>query len=288
MTRDSLKKIRFKNELYKKFIQNKCAENFETFKSYRNKLVALLKRARSDYYMSHFSNCQKNALWKKINNMLSPYRRADVLREIYHNGKLLSGMALANAFNNFLVNQSQLPSSNTSINTATKYIKNNNCNSMFLSPTDRGEVFSSFIALKNSKCCDVDNLQIGPIKYVLDIISLPLTHIFNVILSSGIYPKKMQLAKVILIFKGGDTNELGNYRPISILSVFSKGIEKIIHTRLSGFISRNSILSDFQHGFRPNRSTETALLAQKELILHNFEKIYLLSVYTLTFQRHLI
>ncbi|MCZ6924569.1 MAG: hypothetical protein O7D30_03750, partial [Rickettsia endosymbiont of Ixodes persulcatus] len=55
-----------------------------------------------------------------------------------------------------------------------------------------------------------------------------LTFIYNFAMSSGTFPKKMQIAKVLALFKGGNKNELGNYRPISILPVFSKGLEKIV------------------------------------------------------------
>lgn len=64
---------------------------------------------------------------------------------------------------------------------------------------------------------------------------------------------------------------MGNYRPISILSVFSKVFEKILHNRLSSFSDRHGLLNAAQFGFRKHLSTETALLVQKEFILENFE-----------------
>lgn len=69
-------------------------------------------------------------------------------------------------------------------------------------------------------------MQIKPIKYVIDILGSPLTHIFNVAFDSGTFPKPMQLAKVTVLHKRGDVNNLSNYRPMSILPVFSKGLEK--------------------------------------------------------------
>lgn len=81
----------------------------------------------------------------------------------------------------------------------------------------------------------------------------------------------MQCAKVTAIYKKGDKNDLGNYRPISILPVFSKGFEKILLARLISFTDPHSILTDSQYGFRKDKSTELALLTQKEIILEMFE-----------------
>jgi len=55
------------------------------------------------------------------------------------------------------------------------------------------------------------------------------------------------------LHKKGDTGELQNYRPISLLSVFSKIIEKLMYSRLMSFVTKNGILSDAQHGFRKGK-----------------------------------
>lgn len=81
----------------------------------------------------------------------------------------------------------------------------------------------------------------------------------------------MKRAKVVVIYKSGDKNNFSNYRPISILPIFSKALEKIISVRINSFCDKHSILSTQQFGFRKGRSTELALLAQKEIILQSFE-----------------
>lgn len=80
--------------------------------------------------------------------------------------------------------------------------------------------------LSNSKVRGINEFQIKPIKYVTDLLASALTHIFNLILRTGIFREKMQAAKVAVLHKGGDVNNLGNYKSISILPPFSKGIEK--------------------------------------------------------------
>lgn len=68
-----------------------------------------------------------------------------------------------------------------------------------------------------------------------------------------------------------------NYRPISVIATFSKGLEKLIFQRVTQFFDKHNILSEAQFGFRRNKSTETALLALKENILQNIDN----NIYTL-------
>lgn len=98
-----------------------------------------------------------------------------------------------------------------------------------------------------------------------------MTHIYSLCISTGVFPENMKVAKVVVLFKKGDKLDIKNYHPISILSVFSKGLEKIILSQLSSFCKKYKIISNAQYGFCKNRSTELALLDQKEFILQNFE-----------------
>jgi hypothetical protein len=91
-------------------------------------------------------------------------------------------------------------------------------------------------------------------------ISEPLAHIYNLSFSSGIIPEKLKIAVVTPIFKANESNKFENYRPIYVLSCFSKLLEKLMYKRLIKFIDKNDILSEHQYGFRKNRSTEHALI----------------------------
>ena len=85
-----------------------------------------------------------------------------------------------------------------------------------------------------------------------------LSHIFNLSIKDGIFPQKMKIAKVIPIFKEGSRLNVENYRPISLLQVFSKILERIIHNRLTSFLNYNNILYAKQFGFRKKHSTSHA------------------------------
>ncbi len=73
------------------------------------------------------------------------------------------------------------------------------------------------------------------------------------------------------IFKNGDRNNVNNYRPISLLPILSKILEKIVAQQLSAFLESKRILSKTQHGFRPQLSTETALITLTNKLYSNMD-----------------
>ena len=93
-----------------------------------------------------------------------------------------------------------------------------------------------------------------------------LDKIFNLSSTSGVYPDKLKIAKVVPIHKKGDHTSLNNYRPISILNTINKIFEKILHVRLTKYIDDFNLLYKFQFGFRKNHSTELALIEMVDQI----------------------
>lgn len=221
-----------------------------------------------------------DVVWRLINDVLGRGKRDSAPAKITVDNVELAGKELADHLNNHFVNvgiSAHMPLQAEFFRATT----GNKCpDSIFLAPTDEQEIYTTFMNLKNSKALDIDNIQIKPIKYVLDCITPALSHIFNLILESGVFPDDMKRGRVTVFFKGGDSDLVTNYRPISIIPVFSKGLEKLIYTRISAFFCSRNIITDFQFGFRKGRSTETALLTLKEMILQNFERnLFTLAVF---------
>ena len=77
-------------------------------------------------------------------------------------------------------------------------------------------------------------------------------------ITTGIFPESLKIAKIILIYKKGEPTDLSNYRPISLLPTISKIFERIIHIQLQEYFNSNNLLAEQQYGFRPNHSTEYA------------------------------
>jgi hypothetical protein len=90
----------------------------------------------------------------------------------------------------------------------------------------------------------------------------------------------MKVAKVKPIYKKGIKEDMGNYIPISVLPAFSKILEKIDYNRLVSFVKKHNILSEDQHGFQENRSTETACQNFIECIQQKLDdKEYVLGIF---------
>ena len=105
----------------------------------------------------------------------------------------------------------------------------------------------------------------------------------NTSIESGHVPGTMQLAKVIPIYKSKDKQMLNNYRPISLLPIFSKIIEKVIYQRLFNFLNTNNALFSSQYGFRKNHSTINAVT---ELVSHVITACLVLSCLVICTGQH--
>ena len=94
---------------------------------------------------------------------------------------------------------------------------------------------------------------------IKEFIKMPLRHICNLSFNTGVFPWELQIANVVPIFKSGDDMLFFNYRPVSVLPVFSKVIERLMYHRLIGFINDNDMLYEYQFGFQKGKSTYMAL-----------------------------
>lgn len=121
------------------------------------------------------------------------------------------------------------------------------------------EVKKCICEIKGTRSTGLDGLSLQLIRKVQPAIIEPLTVLINRSLDEGIFPTKLKESKLIPLFKGGDPTVIDNYRPISLLPIFSKIYEKLAAKRLYEYFEANKILSDKQYGFRKNRSTELAI-----------------------------
>ena len=102
---------------------------------------------------------------------------------------------------------------------------------------------------------DANGISIKLLKNIKYQISEPLSHLFSLSVSTGVFPSKLKTSKTIPIFKAGDHTCCDNYRPISLLSSISKILEKVVATNLVNHLKLNNLLFDNQFGFLRGRST---------------------------------
>ena len=126
---------------------------------------------------------------------------------------------------------------------------------MFIEPVTQADTINSCRKLKSKMSTGHDEISTKLLKETITIITDPNTHIINMSLSAGIVPDDMKVAKVIPICKSSDPRLLNNYRPISLLTAFSKLLEKIMYDEVISDLNVNKLLYEHQYGFRSGHST---------------------------------
>ena len=133
-------------------------------------------------------------------------------------------------------------------------------------------VLEQLFSLKVNKAIGLDNISARLLKCGAQSISHSITKLINLSIRSGKFPGIWKCSKVTALFKSGDRTNATNYRPISILPTLSKILERVIHSQLYEHLASNNLLSNKQLGFRPKRSTATALTGFADEILLNMER----------------
>ena len=164
---------------------------------------------------------------------------------------------ICNAFCNYFTNVGQQCASSLGQATAhySSYLKGNYQNSLFLTPTTPGDIIAIISSFKSKASSGHDGVAYTLVKDLKHALSFPLSVRINNSLTMGLVPNIAKLAKIIPIYKAKDKKNISNYRPISILPVISKILEKVVHKHLYTFLEKNKVLYASQCGFRKNRST---------------------------------
>ena len=143
---------------------------------------------------------------------------------------------------------------------------------MFLTPTDTKEVKELINDLSVNKAKDIYGISVNFVKILANDISPSLCHIFNESFFTGIFPDLLKFAMITPTYKGGSRLETSTYRPVSVLPIFSKILEKLMQRRLTKFLDENKIIYEHQFGFQKNKSTTLAVLDLYSQILQTLEK----------------
>ena len=139
-----------------------------------------------------------------------------------------------------------------------------------MSLVDSNEVIKIIKDLKSSSA-GWDEIDASIFKSSLQSIIIPFTHICNLSLRDGVFPNEMKVAKVCLVFKGSNLIFFVQYRPVSVLPVMSKVLERIMYDKIYTFLQSMDLLYAFQFGFRKTYSTYLALMLSFNRIINALE-----------------
>ena len=268
ITRGIKKSSSHKNTLYKKWL---CSQNPEDKKKYKNYLKIFKKitiAAQSAYYKDKLDtriNTSKQ-LWNNLNKISSLCKTKTftaIDRIIDDDKNVTDKQEICNVLNKYFCSIGEnLAKSlkSSSPHDFHKFCPNPCKNSMFFNPVTSEEIIEIIHKFPNNKAPGNDNINPKILKAITYDIADPLAHIFNVSFLSGTVPDLLKIAKVIPVYKKGAKNSPGNYRPISLLSIYDKIIEKLVYKRLLNFLEQNKVLYNYQFGFRRNHSTSLAVM----------------------------
>ena len=268
-----------KDILYRKFLRSKSSFWHHRYKIYRNRIKKLIFFSKKRYYANYFVKFEKNSkkIWSGIGSIINKKSKKNI-DDVFlnENGNVITDQKkVSEKFNHFYTTiadnlVSKLGNSN---NKYQDYLKNPNVHSLFLNEIEPDEVLSLLQKLNPNKSADYFGISPKFLKISAEHIYQPLTYIYNLSFTTGIFPDKMKIAKVIAIYKSaGSKMECKNYRPISLLPIFSKVFEKLMHSRIYSFLNDKNILFKNQYGFQKNKSTDHAILDIHSKIINAYEK----------------
>ena len=264
-----------KDKLFKKFISKKSPTLKAKYNMAQNVYFHALQAKKSNYHALLFEKNKFNmkATWKTINKLLGKGKVASCSSLVVDSQLTSDSLAIANYFNNHFASIASKLVDNLlpSLHNFREYLGTSSADSMYLNPTSLLEIKNILLELKSTSSSGIDEIPSSVLKSTPDNILQALAHIFNLSLSRGEYISAFKIAKIVPVFKKGNPTEVNNYRPISLLPVMSKVLEKIMHRRVTSFLTQQNFFFKLQFGFRKNHSTSLANTLLTEYIVEAFE-----------------
>ena len=208
-----------------------------------------------------------NIFWSAFKRLLNNKKVTNIPPLLENNTFVTNFLDKATIFNSYFASICR-PLDNGS----TLPVFTSNTDSILPSVDFSEEAITKVISKLNAKKAHgVDQVSIAMLKLCSSEISKPLKMIFDNSMAAGKFPSSWKLANVQPVHKKNSRQLKSNYRPISLLPIFSKIIEKIIFDSMYGFLVENELISKHQSGFRPGDSTINQLLAITDEIFQSFE-----------------
>ena len=246
-------------------VTKECNQLWSEYKSLRNQVNNVFIQNKREYFKREIKNNQGNpkGMWKCLRSLI-PKMRKDLPRSLHLDGHSFDNdISIANAFNDYLIqiNISDLQDDGSATNPPNVASIDPGSS---VNPFEFDEIYSDTVKkiinnLDASKATGLDEISAKLIKNAGDVILPSITKLMNLSLSTGTYPEEWKHSKILPLHKKGDVNAIKNYRPISILPVLSKILERIVHKQLHDYLVSNDVLSNAQFGFRPGHTTASAL-----------------------------
>ena len=249
------------------------------YKNLRNKVTNMVRSDKKVWEankLNHLTNSNRD-IWRNAKQMMN-WKCGGPPTRLYYNGHLESRpKCLAKIMNEFFISKieglkSRLPATKGDPLFYLRRFMHNRTASLTFRPVSPEEVMFIVKNLKNSKSTGLDNIDVTTVKTIAPTILPALTHIVNLSLSTSTFPMMWKKAKVVPLLKKGDNLDPKNYRPVALLPIMSKVLEKAIFVQVMEYIEVNEILHSSHHGSRPWHSTCTAIIEMQNSWINAIER----------------
>ena len=292
ITRDILKKCDERDSLLKDIksendpIRKKILRN--NFNTLRNQITREKRQSKKDYFAARFEKNKNTVsnIWKCIRSLvnLKPGKKTEIKLLDENKNVISDSKIISKIFNDHFSAlgakvQQKIPEVDGSFKSYLykkspngKVVINPDGSTFFLSPSRPEEISKLIDKLDPKKSTGPNGIPVFIIKAFKDFFSFWLSKLINLCFEEGEFPELLKLAKVIPLHKKESVLDFLNYRPISLLSVFSKIYEKAIYVRIYSYLVKNNLIYARQFGFRGNHSVNHAIISITEHIRSLLDK----------------
>jgi len=274
-----------RDKAWYQFRKDNSSESFQTYKTLRNKTQITIKKAKKDFIRNEIAENQNapKKLWRTLKGLGLPSSKGkggsmNIGLKNDSEEIIFESEYVANKFNDFFCGIAKklvekLPKRNFDEEKIKDFYHNKGVKDEDFTFTviDEESVEKLLKALNVTKATGYDNIASRFLKDGAKVVASPLTCIINLSLRTSTVPQDLKVARVVPLYKKGDKNFEGNYRPVSILPVFSKIMERVVYDKVYQYLTCNNILYTFQSGFRASFSTDTALTYLCDSIRFNMD-----------------
>lgn len=264
--KDIIAQLKLKNKLRARYLKSMSNIDKLNFVTVRNSLKSKIKLSRENYVKTCEANLNDDPskFWGYVNSMKSDSRIPGNMK--FQESILTSSKSIVDGFaTHFSSVFNNMDGINNVVNTSNQSTMGN-----FYTSDD--SVLHHLRKLKPKLTSGLDNIPAFILKDCASCLTKPLTFIFNQILTKGVFPKAWKNVRVSPIFKSGSKTKIEDYRPIAILSNFSKVFESILTEHISWNVRKN--ISPNQYGFISKRSTTCNLFNITQYLSHNLDNMY--------------
>ena len=258
VTPELLVQIKDRDYIYKKAKQTGNQDDWKIAKHLRNTTNANIRLAKKEFILEELEMYKSDykKFWKSIQSVI-PDEKGGTRQDIQLNDRndKVKSEDVAHFINDYFINIGKSSSANhlpKPVNPVeSRAGRHNNSEQLWsLSVFTEVEVYKVIQSINISKSSRIENVSNFIIKEVFSILITEITYLFNLSVGKSIFPEAWKDALVIPIPKTGNLSKVQNYRPISLLPLPGKLLEKLIHNQISMYLELNNLLVDEQHGFR--------------------------------------